>query len=88
MEEGGQLRACLSAPIERSSPPAQFTRTLRGPLMQSGYLRGEKIFVPLLGTGSVMCSERAMGLFMSVRPSVCLLAARLPESSHFELQRR
>ena len=49
MEAGGQPHASRFIPMRRISPPVQMNRRLSEPLIQSGYLRGEKIFVPFLG---------------------------------------
>jgi hypothetical protein len=87
MVAGGQPRASRFTPMGRSTLPVQLNRRLSEPLILSGYLRRRKFSCPFWDdsrTLDVKCYvfRTCKGMFLSVRPSVCLLAAHLSESLH------
>jgi len=76
MEAGGQPQASPFTPMGRSSPPLQMNRRLSKPLIQSGYLRGEKILVHLLvcfldTRSEMLCFQNVQGDSF-ICPSLCV----------------
>jgi hypothetical protein len=76
MKAGGQPHASRFTPMGRSSPPVQLNKMLTEPMIQSGYLRGEKILVPLRGCfldtrSEMLCNQKVYG-DVRISPLLCV----------------